>query len=241
MVKGQLRAVVRHIHRVAALHNHAERSDRELLEAFAAGRDQTAFAALVGRHGSMVLGVCRHVLHHEQDAEDAFQVTFLVLARGAATIRKKESLASWLHGVAYRTALSARRAAARRRKQEERVLPMTRTGSACELGWQDVQAVLQEELGRLPDPFRAAFILCCLEGRSRSDAARELGLKEGTVASRVERARKQLQGRLARRGWPPTQSASRCAMRRARGRPARFRRRPPSYLRESPRPCLQPS
>jgi RNA polymerase sigma factor (sigma-70 family) len=200
MVKGQLRAVVRHIHRVAALHNHAERSDRELLEAFAAGRDQTAFAALVGRHGSMVLGVCRHVLHHEQDAEDAFQVTFLVLARGAATIRKKESLASWLHGVAYRTALSARRAAARRRKQEERVLPMTRTGSACELGWQDVQAVLQEELGRLPDPFRAAFILCCLEGRSRSDAARELGLKEGTVASRVERARKQLQGRLARRG-----------------------------------------
>src|SRR6516162_5433550 len=109
MVNAQLGAVVRHIHRLTASQHHAERSDRELLEAFAVNRDETAFAALVGRHGAMVLGVCRHVLHHDQDAEDAFQVTFLVLARGAASVRKKESLASWLHGVAYRTALSAKR------------------------------------------------------------------------------------------------------------------------------------
>ena len=200
---------MRHIRRMAGSRPDPEFIDRELLEAFAVRRDQRAFAALVGRHGAMVLGVCRNVLHHEQDAEDAFQVTFLVLVRHAATIRKRESLASWLHGVAYRTALTARRAAARRRQQEERLQTMARTKSTSELGWQDVEGALQEELERLPEPFRAAFILCCLECRPRSEAARELGLKEGTVASRVERARKRLQERLARRGI--TLSAVLCA------------------------------
>jgi RNA polymerase sigma factor (sigma-70 family) len=156
----------------------------------------------------MVLRVCRRVLGHEQDAEDAFQATFLVLARGLGSIRKRESLANWLHGVAFRTAMKSRRSAARRRNHEARlrqkkgIVPLSSKGqsSFSDPSWSEVQGVLDEELQRLPDPLRSAFVLRVLEGKSGPEAAAELGCREGTVSTRLVRARRRLQDRLARRG-----------------------------------------
>ena len=115
MATPQLALVLRHMHKLAAGHSLPQRSDRQLLEDFSAHRDEATFVTLVARHGEMVLRVCRRVLHHEQDAEDAFQATFLVLAQNIRSIRKCEALAEWLHGVAYRIAMKAKRSAARRR------------------------------------------------------------------------------------------------------------------------------
>ncbi|HWY86230.1 MAG TPA: sigma-70 family RNA polymerase sigma factor, partial [Gemmataceae bacterium] len=137
------------------------RTDRELLESFSTSRDEVAFTALVARHGPMVLRVCRRVLHHEQDAEDAFQAAFLVLARSTAAIRKPEVLADWLHGVAYRTAMKAKRSAARRRNHETRQSTMA-PKSASSPKWDDIQAVLDEEILRLAEPYRSVFVRCVL-------------------------------------------------------------------------------
>src|SRR5262249_1698539 len=175
------------------------RSDRQLLDAYVAANDQAAFTALVRRHGPMVLGVCRRVLQDVHHAEDAFQAVFLVLARKAALLHQGEALTGWLHGVSYRVAMRARRDAARRHKHESRVQARTET-PAWESGWRELQAVLDEEVGRLTPTYRAAFVLCCLDGLSKPEAARRLGVNENTVSSRLARARKQLQVRLARRG-----------------------------------------
>src|SRR5438552_5131872 len=121
MATAQLGTLLRHIHKLAVHPAAHQGSDRQLLDDFAVRRDEAAFAALVVRHGPMVLRVCRRVLHHEHDAEDAFQATFLVLVKSARVIRRREALAGWLHGVAYRTALKAKRSAARRRNHEARV------------------------------------------------------------------------------------------------------------------------
>jgi RNA polymerase sigma factor (sigma-70 family) len=200
MSNSALAAGVRRLRVVVAPPRPADESDAQLLDAFATRRDEAAFAALVRRHGPMVAGVCRRVLHHEQDAEDAFQATFLVLARGAAALRKKTALASFLHGTAYRMALSVKRAAARRRKHEGQAPARDADDPAGELLWREVQTLLDEEIARLPDAYRSPFILCCLEGLSRAEAAQRLGLKEGTVSSRLAEARKRLSQRLARRG-----------------------------------------
>jgi RNA polymerase sigma factor (sigma-70 family) len=175
----------------------ARETDRQLLTRFAR-RDPEAFAELVERHGPMVFRVCRRVLRHEQDAEDAFQATFLVLAGRAAAIRNSEAVASWLHGVAHRVALRARRDAVRRRVRE-RETPMPATKPPPH-DWGEIQAALDEEIRRLPAGPRAAFVLCFLEGKSRSEAAAELGVKEGTVWSRLSLAKKLLGQRLGRRG-----------------------------------------
>jgi RNA polymerase sigma factor (sigma-70 family) len=180
--------------------NNAVASDGELLSAFAARRDEDAFAALVRRHGPMVFGICRHQLGGIQDAEDAFQAVFLVLARKAEALRRPEGLAGWLHGVACRVARNARRAAGRRLAREAQVVPGTPPTPAWEAAWREVQSILDEEIERLPEKYQTVFILCCLEGEGRADAAVRLGIKEGTVASRLAEARRRLQQRLAARG-----------------------------------------
>jgi RNA polymerase sigma factor (sigma-70 family) len=198
MANATLGVVLEHLRRATATAD--EPPDPQLVERFLRGHDPASFAALVRRHGPMVLRVCRRVLRHHQDAEDAFQVTFLVLARSAASIRKRGSLASWLHGVAYRTAKTARRGAATRREYEGRVKAMSQKDASEDLAWREVQSLLDEEVATLPEPYRTAFVLCQLEGLSRQEVARRLGVKEGTVSSRLGRAREQLREKLARRG-----------------------------------------
>ncbi|HEY7315344.1 MAG TPA: sigma-70 family RNA polymerase sigma factor [Gemmataceae bacterium] len=199
MSSGQLPAVLEHLRQWAAPES-GSLSDAELLARFAAGREEAAFAALMRRHGRMVWGVCRHVLRHEQDAEDAFQATFLVLARKAGSIRKGTAVASWLHGTAYHIATRARRNTAVRRARESKGESMAPAEPVCEAAWRELLAVLEEEVKRLPQKQRAAFVLCSLEGKSLAEAARQLGWKEGTVSGTLSRARDALRKRLARRG-----------------------------------------
>src|SRR5206468_2732182 len=157
-----------------------------------------AFAALVQRHGALVLAVCRRILHEEEDALDAFQAVFILLVRNAASIRKRSALGSWLHGVAHRTAVNARRAAAIRRKHERQAKALEAPATpAWEAAWREVQMLLDEEIQRLPAKYREPFILCCLENRGCAEAGQRLRLKEGTVWSRLDQARKRLKQRLA--------------------------------------------
>ena len=201
-MSAPLGTLLGHLRVMEAVRGSASPTDAELLSGFSSRSDPGAFAALVTRHGPMVLRVCRRVLHHEQDAEDAFQATFLVLARSAATVRKHEALASWLHGVACRMAANAKRAAARAPHSRAACRkPAPISGLANEdLAWREVQSALDEEVRRLPEKYRAVFVPCCLEGESRADVARNLGEKEGTVSSRLAEARKLLRRRLTRRG-----------------------------------------
>ncbi len=173
--------------------------DRELLAAFIARRDGSAFATLVHRHGPMVLGVCRRMLGHHQDAEDAFQATFLVLARRATSVTPRGAVANWLYGVAYRTALEARRMAARRRAREARFELFARS-EVMEPVVDDLSVVLDDELSRLPDRLRLPVVLCDLEGRTRRDAARQLQIADGTLSNRLAAARRLLAKRLRARG-----------------------------------------
>src|SRR5262245_59772917 len=200
MVNTQLGAVVRHIRRLRSQEAGRAETDGELIAAFSARNDQAAFAGLVERYGPLVLGVCRRVLRREQDAEDAFQATFLVLARRAGAIRKRASLGSWPHGGAHRVARRARQQAARRRAREARAKTVAPGDPSWKAAWQEVQVILDEEIQALPEKHRAAFVLYCLEGCPQAEVARRLGVKEGTVWSRLARARKLLQARLARRG-----------------------------------------
>ena len=200
MADTQLSTVVRGIRRLVAAADVKHRSDCQLLHDFQVASDERAFAALVDRHGAMVLRVCRQVLQHQQDAEDAFQATFLVLARKAASLRDSKVVASWLRSVAYRIALQARRNAGRRQAREARTQARPPASPAADVAWREVQLILNEEIERLSEKYRAPFVLCCLEGHSRSEVARQLDLKEGTVWSRLSYARRQLQQRLRRRG-----------------------------------------
>jgi RNA polymerase sigma factor (sigma-70 family) len=199
MMNGQLSVVVQHIHRLAGAPGIEGLKDGPLLERFVAG-EEAAFAALVRRHGPMVLGVCRRVLGELHAAEDAFQATFLVLLRRAGALNRRGSLASWLYTVAYRVALRARAAAARRQCQERKVAQMADTVSGPDESWLDLQPVLDEELSRLPEHYRAAVLLCCVQGKTNAEAARQLGWPLGTVKGRLARARDLLRERLGRRG-----------------------------------------
>src|SRR5712691_11465898 len=138
-------------------------TDQELLRQFRSKRDEAAFHALLRRHGSMVLDVCRNVLGNEADAEDAFQATFLILARKAGAIRNQASVGSWLHGVAYRTALKARAGSAKRQKHEARAPSQPSSDASDELTWREVQQVLHEELNRVAECYRAPLVLCYVE------------------------------------------------------------------------------
>jgi RND family efflux transporter MFP subunit len=183
-------------------------SDAQLLDRFAAHRDEAAFELLLWRHERLVFGVCLRVLHDPQDAEDAFQATFLALARHAGRIAKREAVAGWLHKVAHRVSLTARGQRARRGAREKLAGAAEYLSAPPEpeapLENQDLRRVLDQEIGQLPERFRAAVVLCYLEGKSVDEAATLLGCPRGTVASRLARARERLRLRLVGRGLAPT-------------------------------------
>jgi len=180
-----------------------EISDQQLLARFVAHQDESAFSRLLQRHARIVYSVCRRVLPQEQDAEDAFQAVFLALARNAGSIRQGTAVGSWLYSVAYRTSLKARTIAYRRAATEKQAASPANVevSPSSEAACRELQHHLDEEVDQLPEKYRAPFVLCCLEGMSKSEAAKELGWKEGTVSGRLARARKLLQNRLARRGF----------------------------------------
>jgi RNA polymerase sigma factor (sigma-70 family) len=180
----------------------AAQTDGQLLERYITRQDEEAFTSLVERHGRMVLNVCRRVLPEPHDAEDAFQATFLVLVRRAAALDHRGSIAHWLHTVAYHISIRAQAHAARRRVQERQVRDM-----AGELGeetgdtsWPEIRPLLDQELARLPDKYRAPLVLCYLEGMTNEQAARELGWPPGSMAKRLARGRELLRNRLMRQG-----------------------------------------
>jgi RNA polymerase sigma factor (sigma-70 family) len=186
-----------HLHAIRWAAAEAMQTDGQLLEAYSDRRDGAAFAELVRRHGPMVWGVCRRMLPNRQDAEDAFQATFLVLVRKPASVRPAERVGNWLHGVAVRAAQKAAAAARRRERSVEGVADP----AVVEAGaWRDVLPILDEELSLLPDRYRSVIVLCDLDQMTRTAAARQLGVPEGTVAGWLARARALLGKRLARRG-----------------------------------------
>ncbi len=174
-------------------------TDGELLERFVRQHEEAAFAALVQRHGPMVLSVCQRVLRHSQDADDAFQATFLVLAQKAHRLRRPGLLANWLYGVAYRTALHARQHAARRSEREREAAKRIVLSDDPERKRLALRRVLDEELHRLPEKYRAPLVLCYLEGKTNKEAARLLGWPSGSMAHRLARGRDLLRKRLEAR------------------------------------------
>jgi RNA polymerase sigma factor (sigma-70 family) len=177
----------------------ADQSDRQLVERFLAGRGEAVFEAIVRRHGAMVYRVCWRVLRHHQDAEDAFQATFLVLAQKLRSNRKRASLACWLHGVAHRVALKAKAKAATRRRHEAQA-PVSQRVPADDVTWAEVRAILDAELARMPEKWRLPLVLCYLEGRTQDEAAAQLDWSPRTFRRRLEEARAGLGRRLSRRG-----------------------------------------
>lgn len=200
MATAQTDTVIRHLHRTVLRQDEAGRTDGQLLAAFIERKDEAAFEALVRRHGPMVFGVCRRAVPNHHDAEDAFQATFLVLARKASSVRPRERLANWLHGVALRTAMKAKAVAAKRRGRERQVTEMPEPEAARHDQWRDLQPLLDEELSRLPENHRLPIVLCDLEGKTIKEATRQLGWPQGTLAGRLARGRKLLAKRLAKRG-----------------------------------------
>jgi RNA polymerase sigma factor (sigma-70 family) len=200
MAASQISGVIQHLRRTVLQRDGAGLTDGQLLTEYLSSRDEAALAALVRRHGSMVWGVCRRVLRNHHDAEDAFQATFLVFVRKAASIATRELVANWLYGVALQTALKARATAAKRKERERQVMEMPEPAVTEDALWRDFQPLLDEELSRLPDKYRAVIVLCDLEGKTRKEAAGQLGVPEGTVGGWLARARAMLAKRLTQRG-----------------------------------------
>jgi RNA polymerase sigma factor (sigma-70 family) len=192
--------LIRFLHRVAGPPPDHDLTDRHLLERFVTAQDQAAFAALVQRHGPMVLGVCRRLLRDAHEAEDAFQATLLVLVHKARSLGRPDSLGPWLHGVAYRVAARARQAARRRAREREVAAAVPDGDPTAEVAWRDLRRVLDEELGRLAPKYRAPLVMVYLEGKMIEEVAQLLGCPKGTVLSRLARGRDRLRARLIRRG-----------------------------------------
>jgi RNA polymerase sigma factor (sigma-70 family) len=186
--------------RSSVLHDGAGRTDEQLLDSFLQHKDKAALAVLVRRHGPMVWGVCSRLLRSHQDAEDAFQASFLILVQKAATLPDREVVGNWLYGVAHQTAVRMRALAARRGGRERQVAIMPEPTSAEQDVWNDLKPILDEELARLPQKYRVLIVLCQLEGKTLKEVARQLAIPQGTVASRLATARAMLAKRLSRRG-----------------------------------------
>jgi RNA polymerase sigma factor (sigma-70 family) len=202
MTSRQLAPALRHVCRFLARPDAEGVTDAQLLQRFVNSRDETAFELLVWRHGPMALGVCRRILHNPHDAEDAFQATLLALACKARSIGKGGSVGSWLYKVAYRVALRVRAQSLRRVRHEKQVaeLPAVADPRATDPAWRELGPVLDEELNRLPEKYRAAVVLCYLEGLTNEEAARQLRWPPGTIKTRLARARELLSSRLTHRG-----------------------------------------
>jgi RNA polymerase sigma factor (sigma-70 family) len=200
MAPAQMDTVLQHLRRAMLRQDGAGRTDGQLLTWFIEQKDEAAFEALVRRHGPMVFGVCRRVVANHHDAEDAFQATFLVLARKAASVRPRERLANWLHGVAVRTAMKAKAMTVKRRGREKQVTEMPEPETAQQGQWPDLQPLLDQELNGLPENYRLPILLCDLEGKKIKEAAQQLGWPQGSLAGRLARGRKLLAKRLGSRG-----------------------------------------
>ena len=196
----QAGVILRHLRTFVAMENPGGLTDRQLLEQFATRREEAAFETLVRRHASLVLGVCRRVLHNEHDAEDAFQATFLVLARKAQEVGRQGSVAGWLHRVAYHAAIKARARTANRERHERQVPPRQSADLLAEVTGRELLAVLDQELQQLSENSRTPLVLCYLQGHTCDDAARQLGWSVRTLKRRLEQGRHCLRARLARRG-----------------------------------------
>jgi RNA polymerase sigma factor (sigma-70 family) len=215
MATHELSRFLHRLKRQMAAETLRDQSD-QLVARFLACQDEAVFEVLLRRHGPMVYRVCWRVLQHSQDTEDVFQVVFLLLARKLRTVRNRDSLASWLHGVAHRAALKARAQAARRRQREERVCASGPAVPPDETTWRELRAVLDAELNQLPEKWRLPLILHYLEGRTQDETARHLGWSKSTLVRRLGEARAALRRRLTRSGivWPAAFSAllvSECA------------------------------
>ena len=200
MANEALRTLIQNLRRVAERQGSGRPSDAELLERFAVTRDQAAFEVLVWRHGPMVLSLCRRMVHHEQDAEDAFQATFLTLVRKAGSIAKRDAVGSWLYKVAFRVALEANARTAKRTEHETAGVETLAAKPAEDVGGRELHLAVGEEVNRLPDKYRVPLVLHCFEGKSSQEVAQQLGCAEATVRTRLARARERLRTRLARRG-----------------------------------------
>jgi len=220
MPQGQLGSLLQHLRQLIG-GPAADAPDGQFLRQFLDRQDEAAFAALVARHGPLVLGVCRRVLHDPHAAEDAFQATFMVLAKRAGAIQRPEALSSWLYGVAYRVAARARFQAKQRQTHETQVPAMSRAAAdserdplrldtadpLLEASRRELRSVLDEELNLLPEKYRMPMVLCYLEGKTNEEAAQQLRWTKGTVSGRLARARDLLRDRLARRGFTLSLSA----------------------------------
>jgi RNA polymerase sigma factor (sigma-70 family) len=200
MSSAPTRAALRHIRDLLAAEQTGHLPDAELLERFARRREEAAFAALVRRHGPLVLGVCRRVLHNPHDAEDAFQAAFLALARHAGAVGRRGSVGGWLHRVAFRVSVKARARAQRREQCDRRAPQRTSTDVLTEVTGRELLSVLDEGLQDLPETYRQPLVLCYLQGKTRDEAARECGCSLGTLKRRLDQGREALRARLTHRG-----------------------------------------
>ncbi len=191
--------VLRFLHHACGLKGGGDKPDRELVERYL-GHEEAAFSLLMQRHGPMILGICRRLAADPHAAEDGFQATFMVLVRQAASIRKKESLAPWLHRVARRLVLKARAKAAANQRREERMLPMASPDPLQELTVRELRSCLDEEIARLPVKYQTPILLCYFEGKSYSQAAQEIGCPKTTFTNRLNRGLELLRRQLSRRG-----------------------------------------
>jgi RNA polymerase sigma factor (sigma-70 family) len=201
MSKQQAEIVLHHLRRLTSTTATGPEHDRQLLERFTQRREEAAFEALLDRHGAMVLRVCRRILHDAHEAEDAFQATFLILARKAGAIRRQQSLGSWLYSVAYHVAIRARAGAVRREELLAHVPHRPAVDPLAEVSGRELMQVLDDELQRLPEKYRMPLLLCYLEGHTQDEAARQLGWSSQVLRGRLERGRTVLRRRLLRRGF----------------------------------------
>jgi RNA polymerase sigma factor (sigma-70 family) len=207
MVRPLLQGVMRQIEDMAGRHAQGTTSDTELLDGFFLRREEPLFAALMRRHGAMVLGVARRVLTNTQDAEDVFQATFLLLARKAGQIRKHRSIAGWLYEVARRLALKSRAQSVSRTTRERLAASMRNNSTSVAGAWSELHEILDQALLRLPEKYRTTLVLCYLEGRTQEEVAKLLACPLGTVRSRLAHGRKLLRARLEKHGFKSTAEA----------------------------------